>query len=161
MYSDFEQEKQYTEEKETQKPIAAVHYRGYDINVYNDDYGQCYYFYFDGRCISCGAYNFDYEGCIHYEIDYKLDHIEIIHNDKPYHPSGSVEYMLNQETGERKKVLRYDGFVTELANQDGDYHQEVKEIMDRIDAEYDASHKDEKPRMFISDLLKESEGKDD
>lgn len=157
MCSDFEQKRIYTEETETQEPVATVHYRGYDVNVYNDDYGQSYYFYFDGRCIGCGAYNFDYEGCIHYEIDKKLDYIETIHNEKPHHPSGSVEYMFNQETGECKKVLRYDGFVMELANQDGDFHAEVKEIMDRIDAEYDEAHKGEASRMYFSDLMKEWE----
>jgi hypothetical protein len=154
---DFEQKQIYTEKSETQKPVATVHYRGYDINVYNDDYGQCYYFYFDDRCISCGTYNLDYESCVHWEVDQKLDHIETIYNEKPYHPSAEIRWMFDQETGERKKVVKYDGFIKPLDCQDGDYHNEVKSIMDKIDAEYDEAHENCAPRIYLSDLIKELE----
>ena len=152
------------ETKEQHKPenyVSTVHYRGYDVDVYDDDYGQQYYFILDGKEIGCGAYNFDYQGCIQYTIDYNSDHIEQIYNDKPYHPAAEICWRFNQETGERKKVIRYDGFVKELETQDGDYHQEAKSIMDEIDKEYELVHKGEKPRMFFADLMREYEEKND
>ena len=52
-------------------------YRGIAVNVYEDDYGQCYYF----RCIfndelvedSCGGWNPDYKTAVTSAIDYMLD----------------------------------------------------------------------------------------
>ncbi len=52
-------------------------YRGVAVNVYEDDYGQCYYF----KCMingelhesSCGGWNPDYKTVITNEIDYMLD----------------------------------------------------------------------------------------
>lgn len=53
--------------------LKTYSYRGYKVRVYNDDYGQQYYFYFNNRCHGCGTYNFNYEDCIRYEIDHYLD----------------------------------------------------------------------------------------
>lgn len=50
-------------------------YRGIKVDVFDDDYGQQYYFYFNGRSIGCGAYNTDYKHCIEYEVDHYLDDI--------------------------------------------------------------------------------------
>lgn len=158
MESSYKQEHIFTEKDEKQKPIATVHYRGYDINVYNDDYGQCFYFYFNDSCIGCGTYNPDYQGYIQYEIDNYLDNIEYIHNERPHHPSGLVKWVEDSTTGQRKKVLEYDFNTIVLDCQDGDYHDEVKRIMAKIDDEYDELHKGEKPRTFISDLMKENSG---
>ena len=52
-------------------------YRGVAVNVYEDDYGQCYYF----KCIingelredSCGGWNPDYKTAVTDAIDYILD----------------------------------------------------------------------------------------
>jgi hypothetical protein len=137
--------------------VTTILYRDHEIDVFMDDYGQQYYFNLDGRDIGCGTYNFDYEDCVRYYVDEKLDHIEIIHNEKPHHPSAEVRWSFNQETGDRKKVVRYDGFVKELETQEGDYHEEVKKFMDEIDDEYDKAHQGEKPRTFFSDLMREFE----
>lgn len=63
----------------------TYHYRGFDIDIFDDDYGQQNYFYFNGRCVGCGAYNFDWEGCVQYEIDEFLDNIFDFYSiDKKY-----------------------------------------------------------------------------
>ena len=139
--SDFGQKQIYTEKNETQKPVTTVHYRGYDINVYNDDYGQCFYFYFDNRCITCGTFNPYYKEYIQYEIDNKLDFIEIIHNQKPHHPSAEIRWMTDETTGTRRKVIKYNGVVKELNCQDGDYTNEAIDIMNKIDEKYDKLYK--------------------
>ena len=44
------------------KAVDVVKYRGKKIKVYIDDYGQCYYFLYNGKSYSCGTYNIDYLG---------------------------------------------------------------------------------------------------
>lgn len=55
--------------------VTTYTYRGLDIDIFNDDYGQCYYFYYKDKFHSCGTYNFDYESCVKYEVDRDLDKI--------------------------------------------------------------------------------------
>ena len=55
--------------------IKTFTYRDIDIDVFDDDYGQQYYFFYNGKGYGCGAYNFDYEGCIKSIVDHDLDDI--------------------------------------------------------------------------------------
>lgn len=51
------------------KPLYILKYRGIDIPVYDDDYGQQEVAYFDGKAISGGCYNFFPE----YEFIFYID----------------------------------------------------------------------------------------
>jgi len=63
----------------------TYNYRGFKVKIFDDDYGQQYYFYFKGKCIGCGAYNFDWEGCVQYGVDHYWDEIYDVSNlDKKY-----------------------------------------------------------------------------
>ena len=55
--------------------MTTVVYRNQKVDVFVDDYGQQYYFYYKNKSYSCGAYNFEYEDYIHYIIDEDLDYI--------------------------------------------------------------------------------------
>lgn len=55
------------------KLYQTVIYRGVKVNVYDDDYGQCFYFKYKGKEYSCGTYNTDYYGEIISVIDDDLD----------------------------------------------------------------------------------------
>ena len=67
--------------KEKEKYVKTYSYRGYDIDIYDDDYGQCYYFYFNDEQISCGTYNPFPEDVIEYVIDEFLDNVHAFGND--------------------------------------------------------------------------------
>jgi len=60
-------------------------YRDYDIDIFNDDCGQCFYFYFNNEGISCGTYNCYPEEYIEYVIDHYLDTIYIFHKEKKFY----------------------------------------------------------------------------
>lgn len=54
--------------------VGIVNYKGYDVHVFNDDYGQSYFFQFEDKKgqkheASCGTYNTNYEQEIHDYID--------------------------------------------------------------------------------------------
>ena len=53
-------------------------YKGVAVNVYEDDYGQCYYYKFkwndEIQHGGCGTYNLEYKDYISSEIDYMLEH---------------------------------------------------------------------------------------
>ena len=53
--------------------FKTINYRGYKIDVFDDDYGQSCYFYFNNHQYGCGTYNFEYEECIKYIVDEYLD----------------------------------------------------------------------------------------
>ena len=55
--------------------VKTYTYRGIDVDIFCDDYGQCYYFYYNNKSHSCGTYNPDYESCVECEIDHDLDDI--------------------------------------------------------------------------------------
>ena len=78
--------------------LFTYHYRGYDIDVFDDDYGQQFYFYFNGHQSSCGAYNSDYESCIKYEIDNFLDIIHIFKDEKGRCIGAELRYIDNEHT---------------------------------------------------------------
>ena len=78
--------------------LFTYHYRGYDIDVFDDDYGQQYYFYFNGHQCSCGAYNLDYESCIKYEVDNFLDIIHIFKDEKGHCVGAELRFIDNEHT---------------------------------------------------------------
>lgn len=78
--------------------LFTYSYRGYDIDIFDDDYGQQYYFYFNGHQCSCGAYNLDYESCIKYEIDNFLDIIHIFKDEKGHCIGAELRYIDNDHT---------------------------------------------------------------
>lgn len=52
------------------------HYKGYDIELLNDDYGQQFYFIFDGKEYGCGSFNTSPEYEVEAVIDYYLKNKE-------------------------------------------------------------------------------------
>lgn len=48
-------------------------YRGFKIDIFDDDYGQQCYFYFNNRSYPCGSYNYYPEEYIKYVVDEFLD----------------------------------------------------------------------------------------
>lgn len=54
--------------------VTKMEYKGYEVSVFNDDYGQCYFFQFVDKKgnkheQSCGTYNPAYEECVKDYID--------------------------------------------------------------------------------------------
>ena len=72
------------------KPIDTVKYRGKKIKVYADDYGQSYYFLYNGKSYSCGTYNFDYIGEIVSVLDSDLDEVFHVQPEREHRPSAKV-----------------------------------------------------------------------
>lgn len=72
------------------KAVAKVKYRGKKIKVYADDYGQCYYFLYNGKSYSCGTFNPDYLGEIVDVIDDDLDKVFHVMPDREHRPSAKV-----------------------------------------------------------------------
>ena len=86
----------------------VVNYRGVEVKVYIDDYGQSYYIrwrnkYNQIESANCGAYNPDYMGMIEYFIDNMLDHIAGGNMFEPYY-GVSLDY---QDHDHKKIVLTY------------------------------------------------------
>lgn len=72
------------------KPVDKVKYRGKRIRVYDDDYGQCYYFIYNGKPYSCGTYNFDYIDEIISVVDDDLDKVFYVDTPYEHRPSAKV-----------------------------------------------------------------------
>ena len=77
---------------------STYHYRGYDIDVFDDDYGQQYYFYFNNCCHGCGAYNIEYEECIRSVVDYYLDFIHMFREDDKRFFGIELRYLDHEHT---------------------------------------------------------------
>lgn len=59
----------YFEELKTQEEGKIFHYKGFKVELLLDDYGQQFYFKFNGKEYSCGAYNMYPEAEIKFIID--------------------------------------------------------------------------------------------
>ena len=67
--------------------IETIEYKGYEVSVFNDDYGQSYFFQFTDKKgekheASCGSYNTAYEQEIHDYIDCVLEDGTLLENIK-------------------------------------------------------------------------------
>lgn len=71
-------------------PVDKINYRGKRISVYDDDYGQSYYFMYNGKPYSCGTYNLDYIGEIVAIIDDDLDKVFYVDTPYEHRPSAKV-----------------------------------------------------------------------
>lgn len=60
------------------KPVSIFKYRGYEVEIFIDDYGQQFYCYLDGEEIGFGAFNTEYKEDLKYLIDKKLDFIDYV-----------------------------------------------------------------------------------
>ena len=54
--------------------VKTIEYKGYQVSIFNDDYGQCYFFQFTDKQgekheQTCGTYNPAYEECVKDYID--------------------------------------------------------------------------------------------
>jgi hypothetical protein len=56
-------------------------YRGISVDIFDDDAGQCFYFYYKGKSYGCGTYNLFPEGEIESVIDRDLDFIHSFAED--------------------------------------------------------------------------------
>lgn len=72
------------------KLYQTVTYRGVKIDVYDDDYGQCFYFTYKGHEYSCGTYNTDYYGEIISVVDDDLDENFYVDPMSPHRPSAKI-----------------------------------------------------------------------
>lgn len=72
------------------KAIDVVKYRGKRIKVYIDDYGQSYYFLYNGKSYGCGTYNVDYLGEIVDVVDDDLDEKFYVDPILEHRPSAKV-----------------------------------------------------------------------
>ena len=76
------------------KPLYILKYRGLDIPVYDDDYGQQEFAYFDGKSISGGCYNFFAE----YEFISYIDHyLENKYLEGTYDIHKEIEDLYNKD----------------------------------------------------------------
>lgn len=72
------------------KAVDKIRYRGKKIPVYVDDYGQCYYFLYNGKSYSCGTYNSDYIGEIVSVVDEDLDESFYVQPIRDHRPSAKA-----------------------------------------------------------------------
>lgn len=56
-------------------------YRGISVDIFDDDTGQCFYFYYKGKVYGCGTYNLFPEREIESVIDRDLDFIHSFADD--------------------------------------------------------------------------------
>lgn len=84
--------------------LTTYEYRGFKVKVYDDDYGQQFYFYFNNINIGCGAYNLDYESCIRHEVDEYLDLICRMSNIDIKYAGAELRYANHEHT---EIVLNY------------------------------------------------------
>ena len=52
--------------------IETIHYRGVDVPIFCDDYGQCFYCIFNGETMAFGSFQSEYEDEVRHLIDYEL-----------------------------------------------------------------------------------------
>lgn len=103
--------------------LETYKYRGFNIKIFDDDYGQQYYFYFNNKCIGCGAYNFDFKGCIENEVDHYLDDIfDFSSLDKKY--SGAHLKYNNHEHTEILFTYRLEEVGLFYPREDGTFNIE-------------------------------------
>lgn len=72
------------------KLYQTVIYRDVKVDVYDDDYSQCFYFKYKGKEYSCGTYNTDYYGEIISVVDDDLDESFYVDPVLPHRPSAKV-----------------------------------------------------------------------
>ena len=133
------------------EPSGKYSYRGYDIDIYDDDYGQQYYFYFNNRCISCGAYNLDVESVIRDEIDHYLDDIYFFGSSDEFLYYGAQIRYLDHEHKQIGIFYRGDLLKTIDACSKDKAKAIAKECLDELFSteEY---QKEEKERLARADL---------
>lgn len=80
------------------KPYKVITYRGFDIPVYNDDYGQQDFAIFMGKCISGGAYNLFSDQEFMSYVDHYLEKLFI---DNEYDMHEEITRLLEAVSGEK------------------------------------------------------------
>lgn len=78
--------------------VDTYHYRGYDIDVFDDDCGQAFYFYFNNKSYNCGAFNLDYKHEIESVVDYYLDSICTLKNYGLKYTGGYLRFSNHEHT---------------------------------------------------------------
>ena len=53
--------------------LTTYTYRGISVDIYVDEPGQQFYFYYHDKAVGCGAFNPDYEDVVRYFVDADLD----------------------------------------------------------------------------------------
>jgi len=149
--------------------LKTYKYRGYKIKVFNDDYGQQYYFYFNNECHGCGTYNFDYEGCIRYEVDHYLDDIfDFWDLDIKY--AGARLKFNNHEHTEILFTYRMDSLKIFFPNEDGtfdieDIKKQCVKMLDELFAseEFQKSESERKAsgNLYFSEMISQMEEEDE
>ena len=76
----------------------TISYRGVEVRLYDDDYGQQYYFYYKGRQYGCGAFNTLPERYVQYVINEDLDAIYDLSNTDIRYAGGRIEYSNHEHT---------------------------------------------------------------
>lgn len=136
--------------------LETYKYRGFKIKVFDDDSGQQYYFYFNNKCIGCGAYNFDYKGCIENEVDHYLDDIFDFYDlDKKY--AGAYLKYNNHEHTEILFTYRLDMIkVIFYPKEDGTFNiEEIKQhCVDKLEDLFASEefHEKEKSRKQSNNI---------
>lgn len=84
--------------------VGTIRYLGKRVRIFNDEAGQQYYFYYEGSCVGCGAYNPSYEDFVKGYLDSRLSFICAI--DTPEYPAmkATLEYR-NSKAGYTVKCL--------------------------------------------------------
>lgn len=92
------------------EPFKTIIYRGQTIDFYDDDYGQCVYFYYKGREYSCGTYNLDYENEMNYIVDRDLDFVKSVKfkdlTTTIYKTQAGDEYWFNYKAGAEQRLFK-------------------------------------------------------
>lgn len=52
--------------------IETIHYKGVDVPIFCDDYGQCFYCIFNGETMAFGSFQSEYEDEVKSLIDHEL-----------------------------------------------------------------------------------------
>lgn len=72
--------------------VRTFGYRNINVDIFVDDYGQCYYFYLLGEQYSCGSFDPFPEDYIKYEIDKRLDTLCFLGNINKKYWGAEVKY---------------------------------------------------------------------
>lgn len=143
---------------------TTYEYRGLKIDIFDDDYGQCFYFFFNGRHISCGTYC-PYEDAVEYTIDSYLDDIFSFKEIDDKYWGAYLKYN-NHEHNEILFTYRGEEVGLFYPNEKGEFDiEDIKkqcvEMLEHLFANKEFQEQEkarkEKGNFYIDELIKQTE----
>lgn len=156
--------------------VTVVKYRNIDVNVYEDDYGQCYYLRWRNQENkiqeeNCGSYNPDYEEVVRYCIDNMLDHIAGRNIFGPYYGTElryiDPDHKQFELTHRMESVKIYDSAdfsskeeMIEQAKKDIDAYCHAPEYVQAEEERLKAIENGDTGKMYLHELINKMESEE-